>query len=79
MKRTIVQTASGFSTSEKCTWTLRSKTKAPTFAISQASKTAAKPLPSNYDVVYQEWVEGWQLDKGEFLTGYDTDGTTANT
>ena len=77
MKRTIVNSPSGFSTSEKCTWTLRSKTKAPTFAISQATKD--KQLPSNYDVVYQEWVEGWQLDKGEFLTGYNKDGTTANT
>ena len=33
MKRTISATASGFGTGEKCTWTLRSLTKAPTFAV----------------------------------------------
>ena len=33
MRRTIAKTAGGFSEKEKCTWTLRSKTKAPTFAV----------------------------------------------
>jgi hypothetical protein len=41
MKRTIVKAATGgFSSLEKCTWTLRSKTKAPTFVI--GNTTAAK-------------------------------------
>jgi hypothetical protein len=73
MKRTIAAGSNNaFSTSEKCTWTLRSKTKAPTFAISQA--TAAKQLPAEYDVIYQEWVDGWQLTAGEdFVTGYAAD------
>ena len=33
MKRTIATTTGGFSEKEKCTWTLRSKTKAPTFVV----------------------------------------------
>jgi hypothetical protein len=38
--RTIVKDANSFSSSEKCTWVMRSKTKAPTFSITNA--TAAK-------------------------------------
>jgi hypothetical protein len=72
MKRTIVKAATGgFSSLEKCTWVLRSKSKAPTFAVGQT--TAAKGLPSTVDVIYQEWVDGWQISAGvDFTTGWST-------
>jgi len=38
--RTISKATDSFSSSEKCTWVMRSKTKAPTFSITNA--TAAK-------------------------------------
>lgn len=37
MKRTLKSGANGFYFKEKCTWVLRSKTKAPTFSISNAT------------------------------------------
>lgn len=74
-KRAIDFSSNGFSETEKCTWVLRSKTKAPSFAI---TNVAAKPLTDKVDVVYQEWVDGWQLTDGtDFFSGYD--GTTAYT
>ena len=36
---------------------MRSLTKAPTFHIGNA--TTGKQLPSRWDIIYQEWVEGW--------------------
>lgn len=77
MKRTIKGDAtSGFSSLEKCTWVLRSKSKAPTFAIGQASSGAAKGLPSTVDVIYQEWVDGWQISAGvDFTTGWSAAST----
>lgn len=75
-KRAIVGNATGgFSSLEKCTWVLRSKTKAPTFAISNT--TAAKGLPAGIDVIYQEWVDGWQITAGtDFTTGWSNSKDT---
>ena len=39
-KRTVLGAEPGMNSSEKCTWIMRSKTKAPTFAIS--NKVAGK-------------------------------------
>ena len=77
MKRILNNDATnGLDKTEKCTFVLRSKTKAPTFVISNT--TAAKPLPTKFDVVYQEFIDGWQLTAGEhFTTGFKGDGTTA--
>ena len=76
MKRTIAGGAANagkFNDTEKCTWVLRSKTKAPTFVISNT--TAAKQLPATVDVVYQEWIDGWQLTAGtDFLVASSTQG-----
>ena len=55
------QPSADFTKSEKCTWILQSKSKAPTFSI---SNEAAGKLEDKYDIVYQEWIEGWQLVKG---------------
>jgi len=72
--RTIsADNTNGFDADEKCTWVLRSKTKAPTFVISNLASNA---LEATVDVVYQEWVDGWQLEDGKtFISGYD--GETA--
>jgi len=72
--RTIsADNTNGFDADEKCTWVLRSKTKAPTFVISNLASNA---LEATVDVVYQEWVDGWQLEDGKtFISGYD--GATA--
>lgn len=51
MLRTIVKGAAGFSSTEKCTWVLRSKTLAPTFKISNTATTGA-PLTANFEMVY---------------------------
>jgi hypothetical protein len=49
---------------EKCTWTIMSATKAPSFKIS----SGATALSDKYDIMYQEWVDGWQLSAGtDFL------------
>jgi hypothetical protein len=45
----------GFSGKEKCTWTMMSTTKAPTFSVRNAASITDK-----YDIMYQEWVDGWQ-------------------
>lgn len=55
MLRTVV--AANMSTFEKCTWTMSSKTKAPTFKISGGTVV----LGASFEVMYQEWVDGWQL------------------
>jgi hypothetical protein len=58
LERTV--SATGFNQSEKCTWVMNSTTKAPTFKISTpTAASSASILPSTYDVIYQEWVEGW--------------------
>jgi len=77
--RAIDFSANGFSAEEKCTWVLRSKTKAPSFTITNATGgTNTKFLTEKVDVVYQEWVDGWQIAEGtDFIAGYD--GTTAYT
>jgi len=50
MKRTILNSSAGFSSSEKCSWYLESLTKAPTFSISNV--TDGKELTDKYDVIY---------------------------
>lgn len=58
--RTILKAATNaFDSSEKCTWVMESSTKAPTFKISNTASATTKPLTANWDVMYQEWVEGW--------------------
>lgn len=60
---------------EKCTWFMKSKTKAPTFAVSTGT-TAAKTFSDKWDIIYQEWVDGWQLSKGvDFADDHSTAGT----
>lgn len=56
LERTV--SATGFDESEKCTWVMSSTTKAPTFKISTPT-AAANVLPATFDLIYQEWVEGW--------------------
>jgi hypothetical protein len=75
-KRTIKgDNTAGFSSKEKCTWVLRSKTKAPTFTIGQVNND--KGLTSSLDVVYQEWVDGWQISAGvDFTTGWSNSKDT---
>jgi len=46
----VANDATGFSSSEKCSWYLESLTKAPTFSISNV--TANKELTDKYDVIY---------------------------
>jgi hypothetical protein len=76
-KRTIkTDNTFGFSSKEKCTCVLRSKTKAPTFAIGQTTKD--KGLPSSIDVVYQEWVDGWQITAGVDFTDGTSDSKDTN-
>ena len=54
---------------------MKSKTKAPTFAVYTGS-TAAKTYSDKWDIIYQEWVDGWQLAKGtEFVDDHPTAGT----
>ena len=64
-KRQIATGEWGFTKegTEKCTWFMKSKTKAPTFAVYTGS-TAAKTFSAKWDIIYQEWVDGWQLSKG---------------
>lgn len=52
MLRTIVKHADGFSSAEKCTWVMRSKTLAPTFKIYNAASATGIPLTANFEVVY---------------------------
>jgi hypothetical protein len=58
------KTKVGFPGDEKCTWTIMSVTKAPSFRIT----SAATAFGIKWDIMYQEWVDGWQLDAGvDFL------------
>jgi hypothetical protein len=54
----IIIASKGFTTAEKCTWNMSSVTKAPTFKIYNATG-ASVFLPADYDIMYSEWVDGW--------------------
>jgi hypothetical protein len=73
MSRVVLAT-SGMTSLEKCTWTMMSLTKAPSFKISGGSVA----LTANWDVMYQEWVDGWQVSKLVDFMPMITSGTAAD-
>ena len=76
LERSVSETA--FNQSEKCTWVMSSTTKAPTFKISTPTVTSiAAILPATYDLIYQEWVEGWNGFEQASLTNNDHSFGTA--
>lgn len=64
----VVANFEGF---EKCTWTMMSATKAPSFKLSSGDAA----LTDKFDIMYQEWVDGWQLDKDTDFNDMQDNGT----
>jgi hypothetical protein len=64
--------ATEFSGLEKCTWTIMSLTKAPSFKLSSVDIA----LTDKFDIMYQEWVDGWQLDVDSHFNSMQSTATT---